>query len=75
MSPILNIYGQEKPDLVLELEGVDNTKVKQLIINNDTVWNEICPSNQCRIEYTIHFLASLIQNPIFFMHVIILNLI
>lgn len=52
ISPILNIYGQEKPDLVLELEGVDNTKVKQLIINNDTVWNEICPSNQCRIEYT-----------------------
>lgn len=28
ISPFLNIYGQEKPDLVLELKGVDNTKVK-----------------------------------------------
>lgn len=28
ISPILSIYGQEKPDLVLELKGVDNTKVK-----------------------------------------------
>ena len=58
MSPILNIYGQEKPDLVFELEGVDNTKVKQLIINNDTVWNEICTSNQCRIQYTYTFFSE-----------------
>ena len=40
------------------MEGVDNTKVKQLIINNDTVWNEICTSNQCRIEYTYTFFSE-----------------
>ncbi|MGE5821898.1 MAG: hypothetical protein ACM31M_04875, partial [Nitrososphaerota archaeon] len=51
------VYGQiDESDLTLELEGIDNPMVKEFKINNDEVFNEICPSNQCTIEYTHTFL-------------------